>query len=114
MGIGCLFLRMKGEKDLVHPLFVWPAIPFMLGSEKHVLPSPHLFSILPSLQQDIILPHHITFHDLVLNKARGKSGPLFDFSAREDIRMQVGQGRGTQQAKKKRISSFINGHLQYS
>ena len=30
-------------------------------------------------QEDLILPHHHTFYELIINKARGKSGPLFDF-----------------------------------
>ncbi len=33
------------------------------------------------------MPHHFTFHELILNKARGKSGPLFDFGVKDDIRM---------------------------
>lgn len=39
------------------------------------------------LQEDIILPHHYSFYDLIINKARGKSGPLFDFGVHEDIRL---------------------------
>jgi len=38
-------------------------------------------------QEDIILPHHFTFYDLLINNARGKSGPLFDFSVRDDVRL---------------------------
>merc|ERR1719316_1573189 len=39
------------------------------------------------VKEDLIIPHHITFHDLIQNKARGKSGPLFHFDCHEDIRM---------------------------
>ncbi|GLC34354.1 hypothetical protein PLESTB_000738300 [Pleodorina starrii] len=39
------------------------------------------------IKEDLIMPHHHTFYDLIINKARGKSGPLFDFSVREDIRV---------------------------
>jgi hypothetical protein len=39
------------------------------------------------LQEDLILPHHLSFYDLIINKARGKSGPLFDFGVKDDIRM---------------------------
>ncbi|EFJ47279.1 hypothetical protein VOLCADRAFT_61744 [Volvox carteri f. nagariensis] len=39
------------------------------------------------IKEDLIMPHHHTFYDLIVNKARGKSGPLFDFSVREDIRV---------------------------
>ena len=40
------------------------------------------------VKEDIILPHHYTFYDLIVAKARGKSGPLFLFNCREDIRLQ--------------------------
>jgi len=39
------------------------------------------------VKEDLILPHHYTFYDLIVTKARGKSGPLFAFHARDDIRM---------------------------
>jgi hypothetical protein len=39
------------------------------------------------LQEDLILPHHYTFHELIQNKARGKSGPLFEFGVHEDVRI---------------------------
>eukprot|EP00877_Chromochloris_zofingiensis_P006192 jgi/Chrzof1/1826/Cz10g22180.t1 len=39
------------------------------------------------IKEDIILPHHYTFYELILSKARGKSGPLFDFGVHEDIRV---------------------------
>ena len=39
------------------------------------------------LQEDIILPQHYTFYELIKTKARGKSGPLFEFSVVEDIRL---------------------------
>lgn len=34
-----------------------------------------------------ILPHDITFYDLISTKARGKSGPLFQFDVHDDIRL---------------------------
>ena len=30
---------------------------------------------------------HYTFYDFIINKARGKSGPLFSFDVHEDVRM---------------------------
>jgi hypothetical protein len=42
-------------------------------------PAPHVTDPLSSTQEDLILPHHHTFYELIINKARGKSGPLFDF-----------------------------------
>lgn len=39
------------------------------------------------VKEDLILPHDITFYDLIATKARGKSGPLFHFDVRDDIRI---------------------------
>lgn len=40
------------------------------------------------VKEDLIIPHDYTFYDFILNKIRGKSGPLFDFSVTEDIRVK--------------------------
>ncbi|KAF9167973.1 hypothetical protein DFQ27_005370 [Actinomortierella ambigua] len=39
------------------------------------------------IKEDLIIPHHYTFYDFIINKARGKSGPLFSFDVHEDIRL---------------------------
>eukprot|EP00744_Colponema_vietnamica_P008012 GILI01011458.1.p1 GENE.GILI01011458.1~~GILI01011458.1.p1 ORF type:complete len:365 (-),score=121.38 GILI01011458.1:430-1488(-) len=39
------------------------------------------------IKEDIILPHTSSFYDLIKNKARGKSGPLFHFDVHDDVRM---------------------------
>lgn len=39
------------------------------------------------VKEDLILPHHYTFYDFIITKARGKSGPLFQFDVKDDIRM---------------------------
>lgn len=39
------------------------------------------------VKEDYIIPHHICFHDLIRKRAKGKSGPLFDFGVHEDVRM---------------------------
>lgn len=39
------------------------------------------------VKEDLIIPHHYTFYDFIVTKARGKSGPLFSFDAHEDIRL---------------------------
>ena len=39
------------------------------------------------VKEDIMLPGDITFYDLIMTKARGKSGPLFSFDVHDDIRM---------------------------
>mmetsp|Transcript_6514 Transcript_6514/g.20515 ORF Transcript_6514/g.20515 Transcript_6514/m.20515 type:complete len:325 (+) Transcript_6514:100-1074(+) len=38
------------------------------------------------VKEDLILPGHVSFHELIVAKARGKSGPLFDFGVRDDVR----------------------------
>lgn len=40
------------------------------------------------VKEDLIIPHHFSFYDLISTKARGKSGPLFHFDVHEDIRTQ--------------------------
>ncbi|PWN22835.1 XAP5-domain-containing protein [Microstroma glucosiphilum] len=39
------------------------------------------------IKEDLIVPHHHTFYEFIINKARGKSGPLFNFDVHEDVRM---------------------------
>ncbi|XP_068758513.1 protein FAM50A-like [Montipora capricornis] len=39
------------------------------------------------VKEDLIIPQHYTFYDFIVNKARGKSGPLFSFDVHEDVRM---------------------------
>ena len=45
-------------------------------------------SSLMYVKEDLIIPHTVSFYDLIVQKARGKSGPLFHFDVHEDIRMQ--------------------------
>ncbi|KAH0827042.1 XAP5, circadian clock regulator-domain-containing protein [Lanmaoa asiatica] len=46
--------------------------------------SPDLSSI---FEEDLIIPGHHTFYDFIVNKARGKSGPLFNFDVHDDVRL---------------------------
>jgi len=39
------------------------------------------------VKEDLIIPQHYTFYDFIVNKARGKSGPLFSFDVHEDVRV---------------------------
>ena len=39
------------------------------------------------VKEDLIIPQDITFYDLIVTKARGKSGPLFNFDVHEDVRV---------------------------
>tara|TARA_B100000003_G_scaffold202785_1_gene212472 strand:- start:2346 stop:2990 length:645 start_codon:yes stop_codon:yes gene_type:complete len=42
------------------------------------------------VKEDLILPHDLTFYDLIVTKARGKSGPLFRFDVKDDVRLRGG------------------------
>lgn len=35
----------------------------------------------------LILMQHYTFYDFIVNKSRGKSGPLFNFDVHDDVRL---------------------------
>lgn len=39
------------------------------------------------IKEDLIIPHHFTFYDFILNRARGKTGPLFHFDVHDDVRL---------------------------
>ena len=39
------------------------------------------------IKEDLILPHYHTFYDFIVTKARGKSGPLFNFDVHDDVRL---------------------------
>jgi protein FAM50 len=39
------------------------------------------------VKEDMIIPQHYSFYDLIVTKARGKSGPLFEFDVHEDVRL---------------------------
>lgn len=39
------------------------------------------------VKEDLIMPHGVTFYELIIGKARGKSGPLFHFDVHDDVRV---------------------------
>ncbi|KAG7092681.1 hypothetical protein E1B28_009014 [Marasmius oreades] len=39
------------------------------------------------VKEDLIIPHHYSFYEFIVNKARGKSGPLFNFDVHDDVRL---------------------------
>jgi protein FAM50 len=49
---------------------------------KYVAPESLLY-----VKEDLIIPHHVSFYDLIVTKARGKSGPLFHFDVHDDVRL---------------------------
>ena len=40
------------------------------------------------VKEDMIIPHATTFYDLIMTRARGKTGPLFYYDVHEDLRLQ--------------------------
>eukprot|EP00042_Codosiga_hollandica_P059044 m.900188 g.900188 ORF g.900188 m.900188 type:complete len:347 (+) comp60040_c0_seq4:11-1051(+) len=40
------------------------------------------------VKEDLIIPHHYSFYDFIVTKARGKSGPLFNFDVHDDVRLE--------------------------
>jgi len=41
------------------------------------------------IKEDLIIPHNVSFYDLIVTKARGKSGPLFHFDVHDDVRLTM-------------------------
>jgi len=39
------------------------------------------------VKEDLMIPQDLTFYDLIVTKARGKSGPLFSFDVHDDVRV---------------------------
>ena len=52
-------------------------------SELRNLSADHLMYV----KEDLIIPQHHTFYQLIVTQARGKSGPLFHFDVRDDVRL---------------------------
>lgn len=50
------------------------------------------------IKEDLIIPHHYSFDDLIVSKARGKSGPLFNFDVVEDVRVLADANKEKQDA----------------
>ena len=40
------------------------------------------------IKEDLVLQHNLSFYDLIISKARGKSGPLFHFDVYDDVRLE--------------------------
>jgi protein FAM50 len=39
------------------------------------------------VKEDLIIPQDVSFYDLIATRARGKSGPLFNFDVHDDVRL---------------------------
>ena len=40
------------------------------------------------VKEDLIIPQTNTFYDFIVSRAKGKTGPLFNFDVREDVRLK--------------------------
>uniref|UniRef100_A0A1I8IDC3 3'-5' exonuclease domain-containing protein n=2 Tax=Macrostomum lignano TaxID=282301 RepID=A0A1I8IDC3_9PLAT len=49
------------------------------------------------IKEDTILPHHVAFLDLITSQARGKSGPLYLFDVKQDVRLTVDTAKPSQE-----------------
>ncbi|XP_070557900.1 protein FAM50A-like [Ptychodera flava] len=58
----------------------------MLRKDFHELKSATVENLM-YIKEDLIIPHHYSFYDFIVTKARGKSGPLFSFDVHDDIRL---------------------------
>ena len=54
------------------------------GRSHHTTRTP---SSLVESDADQVFLQHYTFYDFIVNKARGKSGPLFNFDVHDDVRL---------------------------
>ncbi|KAJ3405726.1 hypothetical protein HDV05_006364 [Chytridiales sp. JEL 0842] len=54
--------------------------------EQHELRSVNVENMI-YVKEDLIIPHHYTFYDFIVNQTRGKSGPLFSFDVHDDVRL---------------------------
>ena len=45
------------------------------------------------IKEDLILPHSLTIYELIVKRARGKSGPLFNFDVHDDVRVGPSDSR---------------------
>jgi protein FAM50 len=52
------------------------------------------------VKEDVIIPHHYTFYELIETRARGKSGPLFEWEVKADIRLSDGTASNESHAAK--------------
>ena len=58
------------------------------SKEDLIIPHVRNSSLLSSLPTHVLdLSKHYTFYDFIINKARGKSGPLFNFDVHDDVRL---------------------------
>lgn len=57
----------------------------MFSGGSHHTPC-NYFDLLDTTSANLSLQHY-TFYDFLINKARGKSGPLFNFDVHDDVRL---------------------------
>ncbi|KAL3160096.1 hypothetical protein ABBQ32_010874 [Trebouxia sp. C0010 RCD-2024] len=63
------------------------AVKIQLSEEFRELRSTSVSNLM-YVKEDLVLPHNMSFYDLIISKARGKSGPLFHFDVYDDVRLE--------------------------
>jgi protein FAM50 len=78
----------RGTRKKVTVLKGWTIEQFLREVQKQFKELSRLStSNLMYIKEDLIIPHHYTFYDLIIMQARGKSGPLFAFDVHDDVRL---------------------------
>ncbi|KAJ9096650.1 hypothetical protein QFC20_006366 [Naganishia adeliensis] len=79
----------SGHRKSVEVSLSWFTAPLAHNLDSAQFPELRGISVdnLMYIKEDLIIPHHYTFYDFIVNKARGKSGPLFSFDVHDDVRM---------------------------
>jgi len=68
----------------LYPLPNTTVVTSAAGGSHHTTRTP---SSLVEGNTDQVFLQHYTFYDFIVNKARGKSGPLFNFDVHDDVRL---------------------------
>jgi hypothetical protein len=53
---------------------------------------------------------HYTFYDFIVNKARGKSGPLFNFDVHDDVRLVADATIEKDEVRSSPFATFSDAH----
>jgi len=95
--IGKFLMEVKSQLDPEFPelrktsadrlMYVKGELYFHIFSYDLSVPNYRFISYM-HVTEDLIIPHNYSFYDLIVTKARGKSGPLFHFDVHEDIRLR--------------------------
>ena len=79
---------LRPDPDHAHKSTPAQAAP--VATDTHMVRVSRALSVgdLMYVKEDLIIPHSTSFYDLIMTRARGKTGPLFFFDVHEDLRLQ--------------------------